>query len=241
MSWLNGSPSLPLTYICFISSALQDYESQAEEATQAIERFVNGTSRTSAPPSAVLPVPDYPNMFWSSINGQQRQDEKLALIREIVNALPELDMIRHLHQVFVSRCQGPLGNVVHTPTFLKQAEKFNECFNFHSLNAQVTALSSRFSMDMLACHLLAVRTASYRDRAYAHNRVWIAYTRPCLSSHLISTLLVPYTSSSSCARASSIIYTLYDMEVARLALPSRRGVILLWLDCKFASRHNASA
>ena len=81
----------------------------------------------------------------------------LALIREIVDAMPELDMIHLLYEVFVTRCQGPLGNVVHTPTLLKQAESFCGCLSLASPEAQVMAMSNIIPMDTLACHLLAVR------------------------------------------------------------------------------------
>lgn len=101
-------------------------------------------------------------MYWLTANDPQRQDEKLALIREIVDAMPELDMVHLLYDVFVTRCQGPLGNVVHTPTFMKQAKWFCGCLGFASSEAQVMALSSTITMDTLACHLLAVRMPLYR-------------------------------------------------------------------------------
>jgi hypothetical protein len=152
-----------LTYIYVISNVSQNHETEAEETAQVLEHFVNRTSHTNAYPSAVFEptlsfvAPDYPNMYWVTTNDPQRQGEKLALIREIVDAVPELDMIFLLYEVFVTRCQGPLGNVVHTPTFMKQAEKFCGCLGLASPEAQVMALSSTISMDTLACHLLAVR------------------------------------------------------------------------------------
>ena len=106
-------------------------------------------------------APDYPNMYWLTANDPQRQGENFALIREIVDAMLELDMIHLFHEVFVTRCQGPLGNVVHTPTFMKQAEKFCSCLGLASPEAQVLALSSTISMDTLACHLLVVRMPLY--------------------------------------------------------------------------------
>lgn len=151
-----------------ISNASQNQESQAEEAAQVLERFVDGTSHTNADPSDVheptssLVGPGYPNMYWLGINNSLRQDEKFVLLQEIISAMPELDMVRHLYEVFVTRCQGPIGNVVHTPTFMKQAEKLCECFDFASQEAQAIALSSTISMDTLACHLLAVRMPRYR-------------------------------------------------------------------------------
>ena len=158
------TPNRSLTYILGISIASRNQETEAEEAAQILDHFVDGiTSPTNAYTSAVLePIsycvaPDYPNMYWSSTNDSQRQDEELALVREIVDAMPEVHLIRLLYEVFVTRCQGPLGNVVHTPTFMKQAEKFCGCLGLASPEAQVMALSSTISMDTLACHLLAVR------------------------------------------------------------------------------------
>ena len=103
-------------------------------------------------------APDYANRYWSTTDNPQRQGEKLALIREIVEAMPEPDMIRPLYDVFTIRCPGPLGNVVHTTTFLTQAEKLYGCLGLASPEAQVMALSTLFPMDTLACYLLAVCT-----------------------------------------------------------------------------------
>ena len=128
-----------------------------------LEHFVNGTSHIHAYPSIVfepatsLVAPDYPMMYWSTTNNSQTHYEKLTLIREIVDSIPELDVIQALHEVFVTRCQGPLGNIVHTPTFMGQAKDFCSCLGLDSVEAQVSALSNTFSMDTLATHLLAVR------------------------------------------------------------------------------------
>lgn len=143
-------------------SSSPNQETEAEEAVQAFEHFVDGTPRTNAYPSAVLKptlsfvAPDYPNMYWLNTNDPQRQGEKFALIREIVDAMPELGMVNLLYEVFVTRCVGPLGNVVHTPTFMKQAEDLCGCLGLASPESQVMALSSTISMDTLACHLLAL-------------------------------------------------------------------------------------
>lgn len=102
-------------------------------------------------------APDYPNVYWLAIKDPQRQGEKLALIREIVDFMPEPDMIHLLCEVFVTRCQGPLGNIVHTSTFMKQVEMLCACLGLVSPEKQVMAVSSILSMDTLACHLLAVR------------------------------------------------------------------------------------
>lgn len=90
------------------------------------------------------------------------QDEKFALIRDVVNAVPELDLIYLLYEGFVTRCPGSLGNVVHVPIFLKQAKVFCGCLVLVPSEAQVLALSNTISMDTLACHLLAVRMSFSR-------------------------------------------------------------------------------
>lgn len=79
-----------------------------------IGHFVDGTtSRINAYPSAVLEATlsfvasDHPHTYWLSTNGPQRQDDRLALIRDIVDAMPEVDLIRILYEVFITRCQGP--------------------------------------------------------------------------------------------------------------------------------------
>lgn len=107
-------------------------------------------------------TPDYPNLYWSTSYDSQKQDEKFTLLREIVDAMLDQDMIRLLYEVFVTRCQAPLGNVVHAPTFMKQAEKLCSCLALASPEAQVMALASTVSMETLACHLLAVRMFLYR-------------------------------------------------------------------------------
>lgn len=101
-------------------------------------------------------VPDYSNPFWSTTSNSHTQSLKLTLIREIIDTLPELEMIRLLNNVFVIRCQASLGNVFHTPTFLEQAEKFQNCLDFSSSDESVMALNHEIPLDMLACHLLAV-------------------------------------------------------------------------------------
>lgn len=126
-----------------------------------MEHFVEGIPRPNAhlpaffgpTPSSV--APDFPNRYWSS-NDPNRHGEKIALIREIVDAMPELEVIHLLFEVFVTRCQGPLGNVVHTPTFTKQAEQFGNCLSLASPDSRVLAISSTVTMETLGCYLLAV-------------------------------------------------------------------------------------
>ncbi|GFF50529.1 hypothetical protein IFM46972_09067 [Aspergillus udagawae] len=141
--------------------ANEDGEAEAEETALLLEHFVEGVPRPNAclpgvfglTPSSV--APDFPNRYWSS-NDPKRHGERLTLIREIVDAMPELEMIHVLFEVFVTRCQGPLGNVVHTPTFMKQAEQFHNCLSLASPDSWVLAISSTVSMETLGCFLLAL-------------------------------------------------------------------------------------
>lgn len=89
-----------------------------------------------------------PSMYCSSTNNLRRQSEKLALLGELVDAMPEPDIIRILYEVFVTRCQGPVGNFVHTPAYIEPAKKIYGCLDrsYHIA-----------PMDTLACHLLVVR------------------------------------------------------------------------------------
>ncbi|EAW12216.1 putative C6 transcription factor [Aspergillus clavatus NRRL 1] len=143
------------------SSPTQDGETDAEETAQILEHFVDGIPRPTTFPSMVLGptlssvAPDCPNRYWLN-NDPQRQGEKMTLIQEIVNDMPELDVISLLYEVFVTRCQGPLGNVTHVPSFMKQAEQFRSCLSLASPDARVMALSSTVSMDALARYLLAL-------------------------------------------------------------------------------------
>lgn len=145
---------------------------EAEEAAQSLEDFVDGTSRPGSHPSTLFEpessavAPDYPNLYWSNNCNLEIQGIKMALIREIVDSMPELDIIHLLYEIFVTRCQGPLGNVVHTPSFVKQAERYCGCLALSSLDAQVIALSNAFSMDTLACHLFAVYMPLNSHQAY---------------------------------------------------------------------------
>ena len=140
-------------------------ETEAEEAAQVLEHFVDGTFQSNAYSSAILEpeltlvAPDYSNVYWHNSSDSQRQAERFALLREIADALPDRDMMCLLHEVFASRCPGPLGNVVHVPAFMQQTERIRGCLDLASSEAQAQALSSTVSMDTLACHLLAVRVS----------------------------------------------------------------------------------
>ncbi|KAJ5933360.1 hypothetical protein N7454_005689 [Penicillium verhagenii] len=143
-----GSPILETTSI------------DAEETVQALEDFIEGTSNTNNLSSAFAPIsstpaPDYPNLYWATTE-TQLQNERLSLIREIIDAFPDSEMVQNLHQIFVTRCQGPLGNIFHTPTFMNNAAMIRECLNCDSRDSQVLAISSSFSMETLACFLMAL-------------------------------------------------------------------------------------
>ncbi|KAI2791843.1 hypothetical protein POX_c04722 [Penicillium oxalicum] len=136
-------------------------EAEAEETIQLLEHFVAGTPHPNVPvPGLVGPAPssvapDFPNRYWLS-NDPRRHGEKLALIQEIVDAMPELETVYALFEVFVTRCQGPLGNVVHTPTFSKQAEQLGKCLSLASPDSRVLAISGTVTMEALGCYLLAL-------------------------------------------------------------------------------------
>lgn len=202
-------------------SASQYQETEAEETAKLLELFVNGTNTYPSlvlEPTLACVAPDYTNNYWLT-HDLQRHDEKFALIREIVDSMPDLDMIHLLYEVFVTRCQGPLGNVTHTPTFTKQAEDICGCLSLASPEAQIAALSTTISMDILACNLLAVRIPpGCLSNVCSHSILTTAYARSRLSSHLISSWLVSYTSESSCGGASSVRRTFQEMEVTCIAL-----------------------
>ncbi|KAL9097280.1 MAG: hypothetical protein Q9165_000707 [Trypethelium subeluteriae] len=143
------------------TNALQAQDAEAEEAAQALERFVDGPTEAQDFPSTIsqsavsFVAPDYPNVYWSNTSDPHKQVENLALVREIVDAMPGLDIIHLLHEVFVTRCQGPLGNVVHTPSFMKQADEICSCLSLALPELRAVALADTISLDILACHLLA--------------------------------------------------------------------------------------
>ncbi|KAL8669446.1 MAG: hypothetical protein Q9168_005963 [Polycauliona sp. 1 TL-2023] len=118
-------------------SAFKDPPTQvngANEAAQLLEQLIDDATdlapypSTTDNPNSSIVAPDRPNTFWSATTDPQRQALQFALLRDIVDALPELDVIHLLNQMFVIRSLGPLGNVFHRPTFLKLAEKFEGCF-----------------------------------------------------------------------------------------------------------------
>ncbi|KAJ5753658.1 uncharacterized protein N7511_007811 [Penicillium nucicola] len=120
---------------------------EVEETAQILEQFVDVIP---LPTSGV--APDISNRYWES-QDPQRRSQKLGLIRDVVQALPEWDLVEVLYEVFVTRCQGPLGSVVHTPSFMKQADKLRHCLSMASPD---TAIASMLSMDVLASLVLAL-------------------------------------------------------------------------------------
>lgn len=86
---------------------------------------------------------------------------------------------------FVTRCQAPLGNVIHTPTFLKQAKRLSNCLRQVSPETRATALANTFSTDTLACFLLAETTASRVKKLQASDvqSRWRSLALRCLRGH----------------------------------------------------------
>ncbi|RAL10927.1 putative C6 transcription factor [Aspergillus homomorphus CBS 101889] len=140
------------------SPVADDQETEVEEAVQVLEYFVNGAMHNASSPTTATSsvVADSPNMYWEAVCHPQRQTEKLALLQEVVDTLPEPELIHCLYEVFLTRCQGSLENVVHTPTFRTEAELLCGCLSYVSPEARVRALAASFSLDSLACYLLAL-------------------------------------------------------------------------------------
>ncbi|KAJ5574186.1 uncharacterized protein N7459_008613 [Penicillium hispanicum] len=134
-------------------------ETEAESTADLLEQFFEGRSTTNVVstvgPNLSCVAPDFPNLYWDS-DDPQKQSEKWKLMKETIDVLPDEDMIAHIYEVFITRCQGPLGNIVHTPTFLAQAKTLYECLSLPSTEEKATALLVSITMDMLACHLLAL-------------------------------------------------------------------------------------
>ncbi|KXG50761.1 uncharacterized protein PGRI_045280 [Penicillium griseofulvum] len=127
----------------------EEEEPGVEETAQILEHFVDVIP---LPTESAGVAPDIPNRYWVT-QDPQRHEQKLALIGDVVHALPEWDIIQLLYEIFVTRCQGPLGNVVHTPSFMKQADQLRHCLSMASPDA---AIASTLSMDSLAGLLLAL-------------------------------------------------------------------------------------
>lgn len=150
--------STSLTSIRTRSKSPMSETTVSEDTAQILEDFIEGASRTNILSSASgstlsTPAPDHPNLYWETAESRL-QNERFSLIREITNAIPDSEMAHHLYDVFVTRCQGPLGNTFHTPTFLKHADRV--CGNVTSVSFDVHHFASSFSMESLACFLMAV-------------------------------------------------------------------------------------
>lgn len=102
--------------------------------------------------------PDVQNPFWQAMaHDSKRQKECLELIEEIANALPSSELIKALTEVFVTRCQAPIGNIFHTPSHILQIERLCVCADSKEMEEKKYALFELFSMDMLACLLLSLK------------------------------------------------------------------------------------
>ncbi|PYI09737.1 hypothetical protein BO78DRAFT_336754 [Aspergillus sclerotiicarbonarius CBS 121057] len=146
----DGSDSqAPITHPNAHRSTSQPKDSEAEETVQILENYVGDAPLEQAP---CMAAPDYPNLYWSH---PQRQVDQLALLREIIDSIPEIDLIHLLHEVLLTRCRGPLGNVVHAPTFSRHAETFCDCLRLPLAEERAMALL-KISMETIACHLMAL-------------------------------------------------------------------------------------
>lgn len=145
---------------------------EAENTAELLESFVEGDFQTSAqvPSSSTRGVsqsrvaPDYPNPKWTPTSYPQ----KVELMREVVNMMPTENVIRTLYETFLTRCQAPLGNIVHTPTFTQQAQTLCNCLIQASPEARSVALADNFSTDEIACFLMAVHIPVQYLSASAH-------------------------------------------------------------------------
>lgn len=204
---------------------------EAEETAQLLELFVEGipcSSSVAATPMSV--APDFLNRYWSATD-PKRHGEKLALIREMVDVLPEWEVIHVLFEVFVTRCQGPLGNVVHTPTFMAQAALFGNCLNLASADERASAIASAITMETLGCYLLAVGGVYLTQKPHAHIIVCLsACARSCFSSYALDIGMESYAVGLARGRVTIVPFAREDMEDSRLALSPGRSVSLLWLN-----------
>ncbi|KAJ5263199.1 hypothetical protein N7478_010804 [Penicillium angulare] len=127
----------------------KEEQPEVEETALALEHFVDVTPfRTESEGVA----PDIPNPYWVT-QSPHRDKQKFELIRDVIQTLPEWDVIQTLYEIFVIRCQGPLGNVVHTPSFMKQADQLSQCLNSPYPDA---AIATTIPLDSLAVLLLAL-------------------------------------------------------------------------------------
>lgn len=163
-------------FACLIELSRNELESHEAKPTEAgasltaLENFVEGTPRVNL--STLMPhgsvpapsiAPDYPNKYWER-PGFGSENEKSILIQEMLHSLPEEDVVSHIYDVFVTRCQGALGNIFHTPTFLKDAARLRSWISSQAVAPETQGAQSPFSMETLGCFLLAVCPSSSRIR-----------------------------------------------------------------------------
>lgn len=82
----------------------------------------------------------------------------IALLKDVIEVLPSEDLICALSECFVTRCQAPLGNIIHAPLFRRIIGKL--CKELPKACEEEPAfeiLDHTVSLDVLACILLAVR------------------------------------------------------------------------------------
>ncbi|PWN34865.1 uncharacterized protein FA14DRAFT_160285 [Meira miltonrushii] len=102
--------------------------------------------------------PDKHNPYWQNLsNDGKREREHLELVAEIAASLPSLELIKALTEVFVTRCQAPIGNVVHTPTHILRIERLCACIDSNEFREKKYAILESFGMDTLACLLLSLK------------------------------------------------------------------------------------
>lgn len=86
-----------------------------------------------------------------------RREGKIKLLNDILEALPPEDMTRALSECFVTRCQAPLGNIVHAPLFLGITDRlWKELNRACDDEPAFEILNHEYSLDVLACILIAV-------------------------------------------------------------------------------------
>ncbi|KAJ5132351.1 hypothetical protein N7448_006509, partial [Penicillium atrosanguineum] len=133
---------------------------EAESTAELLESFIEGAFQTypQAPSSSTRGVsqsrvaPDYPNPKWTPASYPQ----KVELMRDVVDMMPTENVIRILHETFLTRCQAPLGNITHTLAFKHQAQMLRNCLILATPEARYIGLATRFTTDEIACLLMAL-------------------------------------------------------------------------------------
>ncbi|KAJ6131603.1 hypothetical protein N7523_001309 [Penicillium sp. IBT 18751x] len=168
---------------------------EAEHNAELLESFVEGAPQTKAyePSSSTgfvsraMVAADYLNPKWTHIGYSQ----KVKLMRDVVDVLPAGNVIRALHETFITRCQAPLGNIFHTTAFKQQAQSLYDCFIQASPEARAVALATKFTTDEIACLLMALVlglafyfSTGLRDEATERMTTSVAAIRASDSPHL---------------------------------------------------------